>query len=137
MKTAASDVTDRLAGLTWWNVCCRTLPVEESEHCGEEVERNLRQNRLPQHDRRGVPCHKRGEVGHQEARCRRRKNVRQQLLLLFSDEARELRRDLGEGEDPVDVPARAQNAASLVLGTRPVRGDCSEDTTTECAVGHV
>ena len=75
-------------------------------------------------------------VGEHHAGRRRGEHVEGELLLLRLDEVRELVRNLGEGEDSVDIPARARDTPSLVRGARAVDAQSTEDARAQRGVGH-
>ena len=53
--------------------------------------------------------------------------VESELALLGLHEVRELSRNLRHGEHSIDIPARARDTPSLILGARAIDADSAED----------
>ena len=75
------------------------LAREDRGDESEDEQRDLQLARLHEQLHRGVARDESRHVRHDHADRRRREHVERELLLLRLDEARELRRDLAEGED--------------------------------------
>jgi len=110
------------------------LAREDRGDEGEEEQRDLQLARLDKQLNRGVARNESSKVRKHHAGRRRREHIERELLLLGLDEICELGRNLAEGENSIDIPARARNTPSLVRSARAVHAERTKDASTQRGV---
>lgn len=110
------------------------LAGEDRGDKGEDEQRDLQLARLDEHLNRGVAGEESSKIRKQHADCRRREHVECKLPLLGLNELCELGRNLAEGENPIDIPARARDTPSLVRSARAVDAERAKYARTQRGV---